>query len=202
MMVLMKRQSVPLSGDPFDGADGSSPNALLWKDYISGSPTPAGTRSIQNNKLALTISGSSTSTIAVGVQSLFTLGGDFDINVDITNPSGSTLQRYTRVNAGGIFTGVYTNQFNSNRLGWWWPSFGDMANPGVYSLRLRRIGSTGYAYYRTSPSGGWSQFHSGAVSTADAKVTLFTALYNVSGSTGSTFDNFTISSVDTFLYNV
>lgn len=167
----LDRQNVD---DDFTGTDGDAPDAELWEVLLS---TPGGlghSCEISDNSLVTSVTAvtSDVNSSFVAAQSLFTLSGDFDIEVDISSirdiTTSVSIHYFFSVN-GINFSAL---RRSNNVLSWW--SSTEIARSSDYgSMRFVRSGSNMDLYYKDSNHAAWTLLTTKtSIATTDAYVKM------------------------------
>lgn len=191
--------------DKFSGTDGDSYNTDNWIDHTNpaGGTITLNTKEINNNQLLIELqtSNGAWKYTDIGVESNYSLAGDFDIEVQY-DPATFNLSNgncfgmfYVSSPSGTTTDTIFIYRDNTDY------GFRIAGLAGSHSLtgqddthlRIVRIGSTGYIY--TLKSGIWTEINSYTISTTDVIIRLLLRATNESGVKQTFyFDNFIINS--------
>jgi len=203
--------------DSFTGANGSTPNSVIWS--LPTTAAISSSRTISNNTLVMTQSASVNGNITVpsylGITSTVQISGDYSIDVDVLSLSGTSKSLYAGLEtppSSGQDVGIYLLNWRTigNASVWDGWSVAASGGNGVWTyvllgtafpvnlkLRSRRFGSTTALYYSHATSGGWKLVAVAALNTLPVRPSIFNVLAdntnNVTTCT-TTFDNYILNS--------
>jgi len=196
--------------DDFTGNDGDALNTLLWGvPYTRFSTTNYGAKIVGNaGRIYLTgvaASGGDTST----VDSLFTISGDFDIQIDFLNlvhlnhvAAGFSLA--ANLGSGDSFF-IKAHYYSGNKFFIRFVAGGtsydtEPTRTNAYGkFRLSRVGSICSVQYIDGSGSTWSTAVTHSLDTTDATITLEYYDYNSGSEVRCDFDNFTVNSADSII---